>query len=252
MSFKFEKIFVSAFEKDVNKFLASIDAPEQGSIPISNRAELEAIKNNLNGKYHMIKDIDLNGEEWEPINSFTGTFDGQGHVIHNLTITGDREYSGLFDRITNTAVVIKNVGLEGTDININRDSGNVYVGGICGTNSASIYNCYNAGKVFASAPSSTTTSSNYAYAGGVCGNFSNGAISDCYNTGEIYASAFYARAGGICGQNSNTTISIENCYNNGNVSISAIFSSGKYVGGVCGINAGGIADIIGHADARRS
>ena len=39
-------------------------------------------------------DIDLNNEEWTPIgpsesSAYTGTFDGQGHTVRNLSITGD-------------------------------------------------------------------------------------------------------------------------------------------------------------------
>ncbi|MDR3120746.1 MAG: hypothetical protein LBU58_05370, partial [Clostridiales bacterium] len=41
------------------KFLAPIDPPAEGSIPISNRAELEAIKDDLDGNYHLTADIDL-------------------------------------------------------------------------------------------------------------------------------------------------------------------------------------------------
>ena len=35
-------------------FLATIEPPASDSIPISNRAELAAIANNLGGKYHLI------------------------------------------------------------------------------------------------------------------------------------------------------------------------------------------------------
>jgi len=66
------------------KFLAPIDPPAVGSIPISTRAELEAIANNLGGTYHLTQDINLAGNEWVPIgddvNPFFGTLDGQGCV----------------------------------------------------------------------------------------------------------------------------------------------------------------------------
>ncbi|MCL2159521.1 MAG: hypothetical protein FWH48_08960 [Oscillospiraceae bacterium] len=149
---------------DESKFLAPIEAPIAGSIPISTAAQLAAIGNDsdsLSKNYHLANDIDLSGSEWLPIGTsslpFTGTFDGQGYVIKNLTITGDHRYAGLFGYTTEA--MIKNVGLEGTNIDISSTSSDVYAGGICcesiGSNS-SISNCYNTGDV-----SAATTSSSY-------------------------------------------------------------------------------------------
>ncbi len=68
-------------------------------IAIHNRKELEAINNNMTGKYYLTNDIDLAGAEWIPIgielddggtviekHSFRGVLDGQGHTIKNMTI----------------------------------------------------------------------------------------------------------------------------------------------------------------------
>ena len=62
------------------------------------------MRNNLNGKYHLTADIDLSDGEWTPIGTFTGIFDGQGYVIHNLTITGKHQNSGLFSAIQNANI----------------------------------------------------------------------------------------------------------------------------------------------------
>jgi len=118
------------------KFIAPIDLPEADSIPIFTRSDLENIRNNLNGKYHLVNDIDLSGVEWVPIGTFNGTFDGQGYVIRNLTITENAyEYNGLFGYAV--SAVIKNIGLEDTNINLTSSS-SIYAGGICGSGSASI------------------------------------------------------------------------------------------------------------------
>ena len=50
-------------------------------------------------------DIDLNNEEWTPIgpsesSAYTGTFDGQGHTVRNLSITG----AGLFGCVIGGAI----------------------------------------------------------------------------------------------------------------------------------------------------
>ena len=92
---------------------AAIDPPVAGSIPISNRAELENIKNDLSGNYHLTADINLSGTEWEPIgdsaNPFIGIFDGQGYAINNLYIlaSSNRNTAGLFGQISSAE--IKNV-----------------------------------------------------------------------------------------------------------------------------------------------
>ena len=145
----------------------------------------------LSGSYHLTADIDLDpalygGAEWIPIgnsaaNSFTGTFDGQGHVVYNLTITGNRQHAGLFGY--STGVTIKNIGLDGTYINVSSSSS---AGGICGYSSGSISNCYNTGSVSSSSSSSYSSSSlaggicGYSYSASSSGNYSSGFITNCY------------------------------------------------------------------------
>ena len=91
-----------------------------------------------------------------------------------------------------------------------------YVGGICGrSNSGTIKNSYNTGKVYSGAVNSTSTSG---YAGGITGYMSNSAqITNCYNTGDVESYGYYA--GGITGYMNNTT-KIANCYSTGNITAS--------------------------------
>ena len=253
------------------KFLAPIEPPTTGSIAIRSREELIKIGNEpaypLSGSYHLTADIDLNpalygGAEWVPIgkdetNSFAGTFDGQGHVIHNITITGNRKYAGLFGYISNAT--IKSIGIEGTYINMYSliDS---YSGGICGYfDSGSINNCYNTGAI---SSTTTTTSSLYSsFAGGICGYSNNlGYINNCYNTGAVSTTTtttttsssslyYYCCAGGICGYSIRG--SINNCYNTGVVSSSSPTSS--YAGGICGYSIlGSINNCYNTGDATSS
>ena len=72
---------------------------------IHNAEELKAMANDLSGWYVLANDIDLAGENWQPVGkyfsnyetvnasfwtyAFRGTFDGAGHTIKNLTITVD-------------------------------------------------------------------------------------------------------------------------------------------------------------------
>ena len=78
-------------------------------------------------------DIDMSGQAWTPIGdgshsnspAYTGTFDGAGHTIRNLSITSQAYSVGLFGGIRGGTV--KNLTLENPQI-----SGNNYAGGIVG------------------------------------------------------------------------------------------------------------------------
>ncbi|MCL2707407.1 MAG: InlB B-repeat-containing protein [Dehalococcoidia bacterium] len=198
---------------------------------------------------------DLSGAEWVPIGSsastaFTGTFDGQGYVIRNLTITGDGyENNGLFGYIT--SAYVKNVGLENTNINVSRSSA-TRVGAICGGSNGHISNCYNTGNV--SGVTNANISIQGVSAGGICGNMGISSsypmptLSNCFNTGDISAKSttsagtVSAYAGGIAGQIGVDAIKIGNSFNTGavysNASSTAQNGGGanSYAGGICGSN----------------
>jgi hypothetical protein len=219
-------------------FLAPIGAPDPDAIFIYTAQDLYDVRDNLSGSYVLANDIDLadfNGGEWVPIGDnstnsdisrFTGVFDGQGHVVQNLGITGDEfGYVGLFGYTNNAE--IKNVGLEGTYINVT----DANAGGIAGRSyNSNISNCYNTGDISASAS-----------AGGIAGNSSSSDISNCYNTGDISASA---SAGGITGDSFYSSIS--NCYNTGN-----IFAS-DHAGGIAGSAFGNISNCYNTGDISAS
>ena len=216
------------------RFLAPIGAPVAGSIPISNRADLETVRNNLSANYHLTQDIDLSDAEWTPIGDnatggsasrYTGIFDGQGYVIRNLTITREWEYVGLFGAISDGSIV-RNVGLE--DLHINASAN--YAGGISGsTGYSTISNCYSTGSIHTSSSSSSFSS----YVGGITGSsFISATIINSYNTSSVTASSDVAISGGIIGYSFSAAIS--NCYNTGVISAASYLSSG-------GANAGGIS-----------
>jgi hypothetical protein len=215
-------------------FIAPILPFATGSVPISNREQLAALgrtqqeadagpehlsEYHLEGTYHLVDDIDLSRAEWIPLgdrnNIFRGTFDGQGYVIHNLTITGNSYFAGLFGYVENA--LITNVGLEGTNIAA-LNAG--VAGGICGIADSDVVisGCYNVGDVSASGG-----------AGGICGGAgSDVVISGCYNVGDVSAYYYSGGAGGICGGVSPGDVVISGCYNVGDV------SAYYYAGGICG------------------
>lgn len=187
--------------------------------------DLAAINNtveSLSGHYILMNDIDLapylaeggkgynDGMGWTPIGLYTdtldvqvatqfafkGTFDGNGHVIKNLYSKRKDVASfnaGLFGYVTSTGY-IKNVGVEGSlDISS-------YSGGLVGSNSGIIENCY--ANVNISALSGENA---YRYLGGFVGN-NFGTIKNSYSIGSTECDDYF---GSFVGSNEGT---IENCY----------------------------------------
>ncbi|MGB4413138.1 MAG: hypothetical protein WBI47_10750, partial [Atribacterales bacterium] len=102
-----------------------------GKIPIKTVQCLINVNNKLDADYIVINDIDLSGLNWVPIGSgksmaFTGSIDGNGHVIKNLTINRPNENNvGLFARFEGAK--IENMILENVNI-----IGRSKVGGLVG------------------------------------------------------------------------------------------------------------------------
>jgi hypothetical protein len=196
----------------------------------------------LSAHYRQAENIGPSGmpSNWTPIgsssNNFTGSYDGDGHTITGLTVTGSG-YLGMFGYIGGSGVV-KNVALIGGSV-----SGSACLGGIAGQNIGIVQNCSNSGSV-------TGTDNSI---GGIVGE-NLGLVENCYNTGSIEGSD---SVGGIVGIKNDGTV--QNCYNtgsiegNGNVGgIAGIIESGFVlncynIGSVSG--RGGVGGIVGWISA---
>lgn len=146
---------------------------------------------------------------------YTGTFDGQGHTISGLNVTGEFVYASLFGAVKGGT--IKNLTVAGK---VSPSNPQCIVGGIVGyASNAVIKNCSNHCSV-----TGPTTS----IIGGIAGfNVDDAKIIDCYNVGTICSAEFVEVGGGIVGHNAGT---ISNCYNVGTVSIPNSTSVGEIVG----------------------
>lgn len=173
----------------------------------------------------LFSDLDLSGNEWMPIgtdsNPFWGGFDGGGHTITGMTITGDRDYVGLFGECHNFTAAssyIKSVTVKRANI-----SGHSHVGAIAGEG-ANISDCYSIENTICAAWC----------VGGICGSLT-GNISGCYNSSSVSGNS---TAGGIMGSASyeRTVGVVEYCYNIGAVTVRQQDSS---VGGITGASADG-------------
>lgn len=167
--------------------------------------------------------IDLNNEPWTPIGNYTegnqiyyeGTFDGGGHTISGLNVTGEFVYAGLFGTVKDGT--IKSLTVAGK---VSPSNPQCIVGGIVGyASNAVIKNCSNHCSV---------TGHTADIVGGIAGfNVDDAKIIDCYNVGTICSAEFVEVGGGIVGHNAGT---ISNCYNIGTVSIPNSTSVGEIVG----------------------
>ena len=134
-------------------------------------------------------------------NTFTGTFDGQRHVISNMTMNWDREGVGLINRAANGAS-LKNVTIAANSTFRGSKAVAGLIGGLYGGGNVYIENCGNEASV-------QTTGQN---AGGVCGVCYNGTIlhlTNVYNVGEI-TGATAGESGSLSGWMQDAVL--KNCY----------------------------------------
>lgn len=169
-------------------------------------------------------DIDLNNEAWTPIgpdtgSAYTGTFDGRGHTVKNLSVTvnGQPGRAGLFGCVKDGTIRKLTVagsvsctanqgwcgGIAGyaNDETIENCASlctvsctgkDARVGGIVGlvdynSRTAIIRDCYNIGKITGRSDNGSGD------AGGICGFYMSGKISNCYNVGEITGSGYVSK-----------------------------------------------------------
>lgn len=212
----------------------------------------------------LFSDLDLNGNEWMPIgtdgNPFWGGFDGGGHTITGMTITGkEASYVGLFGacyNFTAASSYIKSVTVKGANISgksfvgaIAGGGANIsdcysienticairQVGGVCGSLTGNIFGCYNSSSV-----------SGISIAGGIMGtasyegNVGNGVVQYCYNIGAVTVREQDSSVGGITGASANR-YNISNCLNCGKIT-----GNGKNVGGIAGSTDSNYMNFIGN------
>lgn len=178
---------------------ASLDDEDTSSYtPIYTIADLAGINNNPEGKYILMNDIDMTeetkeggswdtGHGWIPLDSFSGTLDGNGHRIIGMHIYGtfsnDYEspeytgymyaYVGLFRSNFGT---IKRLGLSNVDINTKTIGYAGSAGGITAYNNGNISECYVDGVIYNEGD----------YTGGIVGSMYNeGSIYNCYNAAKV-------------------------------------------------------------------
>lgn len=184
-------------------------------------------------------DIDLNNEAWTPIgpdrdSAYTGTFDGQGHTVKNLSVTVNVQpgRAGLFGCVKDGTIRKLTVagsvsctanqgwcgGIAGYAMDetiencaslctVSCTGIDARVGGIVGlvdynSRTLIIRDCYNIGKITGRSDNGSGDT------GGICGFYMGGKISNCYNVGEITGSGYVSKIAVSAFNNNRPT----NCY----------------------------------------
>ena len=243
----------------------------QGNYTVTSAEGLKAVADianngNLGINITLTENINLTDMDWTPIgidynHQYTGTFNGGGHTITGLTVTGSNEYAGLFGRIGSGGKVM-NVKLEG--VQIESDNEMSAVGGVVGYSYGNIENCSVSGSVSSNSTAggvvgaqlggsitgcnTSATVKGVTYAGGIAGYTNGGAsLTGCYATGSISVennTTNAAWAGGVVGSNGSSTLTA--CYATGSVTSSG--SGTIYAGGVTGTNDFGTLTACYHAN----
>ncbi|MFH2117318.1 MAG: hypothetical protein ABII85_04645 [Bacillota bacterium] len=178
--------------------------------------------------YRLMNDLDLSGVSWKPIENFYGIFDGNGHVISNITIIGTYEdqsvYAGLFGRITGG--IVKDLSLIQVYYVIilktaTTNGYQAYVGGLVGEISGytKITNVMVLGDI-----SVMNKTNGETYVGGLAGSVNSATIDRIYVIGTV---AGKSNVGGLIGYANHTTVS--NSYSN-----TSVTATGNYVGSFIG------------------
>lgn len=247
------------YDLPFERFAAGEGTPEN-PYEIYSPAQLHLIADDLSASYVLTRDIDMSGFNTTPIENFSGTLDGRGHTISNLSISSENSMLGLFSRTAEASAgkgaVIRNLtllnpvmnlsstqnyagflvanGFHTTIQDVNVIGGTVNgaagfdgkLGAIAGqiTNLASISGCFVTGTDIV-APGATEG------VGGIAGAmFTGSVVNACAFSGHVEAASY---VGGIAGW-VDADITISNCH------VDADVKGGNTVGGVAGYSKRGL------------
>ncbi len=171
--------FDIAFNKDT-----VIYAKMSEYITIRTAEDLIAISNASGRKYMLANDINLEGNLWTPIYSFSGVLDGAGYKIKNFAISSTDSTVGFvsYNYGTIKNIVFENVGFSYTN-SFTYSNSNLSAGVIAGNNSGTIENCnlINGSIMF---DVSSPNSNNKTYLGALVGQ-NSGTVRKCGNCIDV-------------------------------------------------------------------
>jgi uncharacterized repeat protein (TIGR02543 family) len=250
--------------------------------------QLSSVRNCLDSYFILVDNLDSHtagymelasptangGKGWQPIGTFSGSFNGQGYEIRDLFINRPEEsLVGLFG-VVGEKGVIKNVGVVSASV-----TGESAVGGLMGQNIGTVSNSYATGNVagglyatgdpgghdpngfvgglagsnwgtVSNSYANCNVSGGYGVGGLVGRNYDT--VSDCYAMGNVTSD--FVHVGGLVGHNQDGTVS--NSYSTSSVTgkdtvgglvgwnegiVSNSYANGNVTGKVYGVEIGGLA-----------
>lgn len=194
-------------------------------------------------------DLTLADPSFLPIPTFGGSFDGQGHTIHNVSITDSLSPAGLFG-VVQAGGSVRSLHVVGT---VTPSGDGRSAGGIAGENNGAIEKC-----------SFTGTVSGQVYVGGIAGHTgASGSILACETRGAVIGGSM---TGGITGYNEGL---LADCTNSACINVESTDprldledldltpdlsklgqanagASSADTGGIAGYSAGTLSDCVNH------
>ncbi len=187
---------------------------------------------NKSGKIiYLTSDLDLGGKfdsdgnaldgniSWTPIgtsdNPFSGTFDGNGHIISNMYVNADK-ITGMFNYISYGN--LKNFGIQSSYVYTTNEGSATLAGTVEHGTIANIYSNGNSGGTSSSA--------------GMVSILISAELKNCYNKSDV-TSNYKQFTAGLVGYATGSASKIKNSYNYGNI-INGGYESGGIVGGLQG------------------
>lgn len=194
-------------------------------------------------------DLTLADPSFLPIPTFGGSFDGQGHTIHNVSITDSLSPAGLFG-VVQAGGSVRSLHVVGA---VTPSGDGRSVGGIAGENNGAIEKC-----------SFTGTVSGQVYVGGIAGHTgASGSILACETRGAVIGDSM---TGGITGYNEGL---LADCTNSACINVESTDprldledldltpdlsklgqanagASSADTGGIAGYSAGTLSDCVNH------
>jgi len=185
------------------------DGSDSAPYPIACEADLQAVNNDLNAHYYLVRNMDLLEKYQEPVilGSFRGVLDGRGNLLVGLEVGDGQHYAGLMEYL-NTGSQVINLSIENAIVNSGQGAGIM----ACGMEGGIISNCYVQGSV----------------KGGGVGGFVGyiGRSSGIFNSGaSVFVEGSYD-VGGIAGSCENSSLSF--------CSVSGRIQGQERVGGLVG------------------
>lgn len=189
--------------------------------------------------FRLANDIDMSEHAWTPDNvigrgdtSFSGWFEGDGHVIRNLRFTAESANQvGLFGLIRRTdyRAIVEDLGLENVIIEAQQANGVGTLAYAMGQMSR-VENCW--------ATYAITTGDNASDVGGLVGYVAGGSIINSFSRGTLTVGSNSENIGGLAGFCSST---LTGCSSSGTIIVG---NTSRWIGGLTGYLSGN-----GHIDA---